>query len=153
MKIRKPTAADLPPMKLILQDTELFPPDALDQMIQPYLAGDDEQAHWLVCTTDSEEVIGFSFSRLEQFTEGTWNLLAIGFRAAYQGDGLGTRLIEAVEHALADARMLMVETSSLDDFEATRRFYTNRGFTQEAVIRDYWAPGDDKVIFCKVLSR
>lgn len=153
MNIRTPTLEDLPGIRLILRDTDLFPPELLEEMIEPFLSGSADQERWLVCETDTDGVVGFSYTRLEQLTEGTWNLLAVGFRAAHQGSGYGSKLIEEVERSLVGERILMVETSSLSDFEGTREFYRNRGFTQEAVIRDYWAEGDDKVIFWKRLNR
>ena len=152
MNIRAPAPTDVTAIKRIVQDTDLFPPDLLDKMIEPFLCGNDAQDQWLVCETERDGVIGFSYCRREQLTEGTWNLLALGFRTEHQGSGLGSKLIDAVERSLAGERILIVETSSLDDFDATRHFYASRGYTQEAVIRDYWAKGDDKVIFWKRLG-
>ncbi len=49
-------------------------------------------------------------------------------------------------------RMLLVETSGLPDFERTRAFYRKCGYEEEARIRDFYAAGDDKVVFRKVLN-
>ena len=151
VKIRTPTSADLPQIELILKDTELFPAEMLAEMIKPFLNGLTDDDRWWVCEDDQHGVIGFSFARLEQLTEGTWNLLAIGFRTAHQRGGLGGRLLEAVEKSLEGQRILIIETSSLDGYADTRGFYSSRGYTQEAVIRDYWAAGDHKIIFRKAL--
>ena len=48
-------------------------------------------------------------------------------------------------------RNLIVDTSGTDDFALTRRFYAQNGYEEEAPIRDFWAAGDDKVIFRKAL--
>ena len=152
MKIRKPISSDLSDIKLILKDTDLFPPEMLDDMIEPFLEGNELQDRWLVCETETDAVIGFSYTRAEELAERVWNLLAIGFRSQHQGSGFGTKLIEDVERSLRGERILIVETSSLGDFDKTREFYRSRGYDQEAVIRDYWADGDDKVIFRKRLS-
>lgn len=50
------------------------------------------------------------------------------------------------------ARTLIVDTSSLDAYEQARAFYTRRGFVQEARIRDFYGPGDDKVTFWKQIT-
>ena len=47
------------------------------------------------------------------------------------------------------ARLLLVETSSYVDFSATRAFYTKQGFINEAIIRNYYDVGEDKLIFTK----
>jgi ribosomal protein S18 acetylase RimI-like enzyme len=104
-----------------------------------------------VLETTEAGVVGFSYTRPEALAEGVWNLLAIGFRNEFQAKGLGTSLIEEVERSLSQQRILLVETSGLDDFKATRTFYENREYTREAVIRDYWAEGDDKIVFWRSL--
>lgn len=153
MNIRIPTSADLPDMALILEDTDLFPPDMLDAMIDPFFNDANNQDRWLVFETTNAEVIGFSYTRPEPLAEGTWNLLAIGFRHEHQGKGYGTQLVAAVEQSLQQERILIVETSGLEDFQRTREFYNARGYSREAVIRDYWADGDDKVIYRKALNK
>ena len=152
MNIRKPSSSDLPDIRLILEDTELFPPEMLEGMLEPFLQGDEQQDRWLVCETETDGVIGFSYTRAEELAERVWNLLAIGFRTQHQGSGFGTELMEQVERSLSGERILIVETSSLDSFDKTRDFYRSRGYDQEALIRDYWADGDDKIIFRKRLA-
>ena len=97
-------------------------------------------------------IVGFGYCRAEPFTEGTWNLLAIGVRAAEQGKGFGAKLIRYIEQALSNERLLMVETSGLDDFDKTRSFYIKCGYDLVATIPEYWAENDHKVIFCKKLN-
>lgn len=49
------------------------------------------------------------------------------------------------------ARVLIIETSSTDQYAATRGFYRHHGFDQEAVIREFYGPNDHKVTFWKSL--
>ena len=49
------------------------------------------------------------------------------------------------------ARVLIVETSSSAAYEGARAFYARRGFDREAVIREFYGPGDDKIVFWKSL--
>lgn len=150
--IRIPTQADLPDLKRVVAEAELFPVDMLDEMIMPFLHDPGHPDQWLVCEGPDGRTIGFAYFRPEPLTKGTWNLLAIGFLTDQRGRGYGTRLLAAVEEALKAERILIVETSGLEDFEATRRFYVQCGYRLEATIRDYWAAGDDKVIFRKRLA-
>ena len=151
MKIRQPKSTDLSALIQILEDTELFPAELLGDLIEPFFSDVENTEKWLVLETDEAGVIGFSYTRPEALAEGVWNLLAIGFRKEQQGKGFGTKLIAEVEKSLKKERILLVETSGLDDFKATRDFYEKCGYTREAVIRNYWADGDDKVIFSKSL--
>ena len=87
-------------------------------------------------------------------TEGTFNLTMIAVRPDLQGQGRGTELTRHVEAMLRDRgeRILIVDTSSLPEFDRTRDFYRKSGYTQEARIRDYYKDGDDKVTFRKMLK-
>ncbi len=151
MNIRKPTRADLPDIRQILADTELFPIDMLEGMIEPCFSDPECDEKWLVLDP-GDGAIGFAYCRPEPLTDGVWNLLAIGLRTAHQGRGFGTQLVRAVEENLVGGRILIVETSGLEAFMATRAFYAKLGYDLEATIRDYWADGDDKVIFRKLLG-
>jgi hypothetical protein len=45
--------------------------------------------------------------------------------------------------------MLVVETSSRSDYTATRAFYDRRGYVVAGSVRDFYAAGDDRIIFVK----
>ena len=67
------------------------------------------------------------------------------------GQGHGSALVQQLEQHLNEcsARLLIVETTGLDDFKGARAFYDKAGFTQEARIRNFFAAGDDKLIYTK----
>jgi hypothetical protein len=50
-------------------------------------------------------------------------------------------------------RLLLIETSSLPHYELTRHFYLKHGYEQGCVLRDYYADGDDMVVFRKRLAQ
>lgn len=142
---------DLPRIVPILDATGLFPAELLPDMAEPYLSG--TQPHiWLVADTGTV-LHGFAYCEPERITDGTYNLLAIAVNPGRQGAGVGRALVAAVEQAVRDlnGRVLLVETSSLSEFERTRRFYDQLAFSREAVIRDFYSEGDDKVVFWKKL--
>ena len=67
------------------------------------------------------------------------------------------RSIQWVERTLRQlgdehARVLIVETSSTDPYAQARAFYAKYGFEEEARIREFYGPGDHKVVFWKSLS-
>ena len=66
----------------------------------------------------------------------------------------GTRLLAEVERRLGEnaGRLLVVETSGRAAYAPTRAFYARRGYTEVARVRDFYAPGDDRIVFTKRLS-
>lgn len=99
------------------------------------------------------EVVAAAYYAPEVLADGTWNLYFIAVRGRAKGQGLGSELLGYVERELraAGARVLIIETSGRDGFELTRRFYAKHGYTEEARIREFYAAGEDKVVFWRKL--
>lgn len=152
MTIRFLQQSDLPAISRILDDTGLFPIEALDEMITPFLSEQTANERWFVYDDAELGVVALGYCRLERFTEGTWNLLAIGVHTHLQGQGIGSALIKHIERSLSQERLLLVETSSHAEFAKTRAFYVKCGYELVATIPDYWATGDDKQIFSRRLG-
>jgi ribosomal protein S18 acetylase RimI-like enzyme len=86
-------------------------------------------------------------------TVGTFDLYWMAVAPALQGSGVGTALLEAMERRLAGvARLIVVETAGRRDYQATRAFYEARGYRQGRSIPDFYAPGDDQVVYVKVVK-
>ena len=107
----------------------------------------------VVITGDGEQPTFVAFCAPEQMTEGTWNLYLIAVYADLQSKGYGRKIMTYLENLLArqGARVLLVETSGLPEFERTRSFYHQCDYTEEARIRDFYKAGEDKVVFWKSL--
>ena len=83
-------------------------------------------------------------------TLGTYDLYWMAVDPAFQGSGIGTALVLEMERRLTGlARLIVVETAGRPDYAATRRFYESRGYRPTARIPDFYAPGDDQVVFVK----
>lgn len=146
---RAPRETDIPNLAAIA-DATLFPGDMLADMIAPALAGQGDDL-WRVVTRD-DHAVGFAFAQPEALTDRTWNLRAIATHPNLHGAGAGTVLIGAVEAALTDARLLVIDTTQLPDQDRARQFYAARGCQHVATIPDFFGPGEDKVTFVKSLS-
>lgn len=154
--IRKITVADERMILNLLADIDLFAPEEMTMMqtlLEAHLRDPSSREIWMVDLDTENRMNGVAYCVPERMTDGAWNLLLIAVRPEHRGTGRGTALLQAVE-ALAKAeggRILLVETSATDGFQATRRFYTAAGYTEEARIRDFYRSADDKVIYRKLL--
>lgn len=149
-RVRGMRAADLDSVKVVIDSTGLFPSALLDEMAAAHLDG-NAQEHWLVL--DADGPVAVAYCAPERMTEGTWNMLLLAVRADRQGRGLGRLLVRAAERVVArdDARIMLVETSGLPEFERTRAFYRGCGYDEEARIRDFYRAGEDKIVFRREL--
>ena len=51
-----------------------------------------------------------------------------------------------------NGRQIYIETSSQPIYQPTQAFYTRAGYVLEATLKDFYAPGDDKLVFVKRLA-
>ena len=86
-------------------------------------------------------------------TLGTYDLYWMAVEPALQGSGIGSALLGEMERRLAGlARLIIIETTGRPDYAATRGFYETRGYRTAATIPDFYAPGDDQVVFVKKVN-
>lgn len=141
----------MPAIKAVIDATALFPSAMMDDMLASYLSGESEEI-WL--TTGEPNAKSVAYSSPERMTSGTWNMLLIAVHPEHQGKGVGVALVKHTEEVLRmrGARLLLVETSSLPEYEKTRRFYYTLGYREEGRIREFYQQGEDKIIFRKALG-
>jgi ribosomal protein S18 acetylase RimI-like enzyme len=160
MNIRQALAADIETIKTIAVETDMFSSnDAgfVDETVNGALDGSLADHRWIVAESNDGTVIGAAYYAPEPFSDRMWNLYFISVSPSRQGSGVGGLLIDHVEGELrrrgpGDAQVLIVETSSTDQYALTREFYPKHGFVEEARIRRFYGLDDDKVVFWKLLT-
>jgi ribosomal protein S18 acetylase RimI-like enzyme len=104
--------------------------------------------------TSSGQLAGYACYGPTAGTDRTYDLYWIAVHPDAQGRGGGSTLMAEVEHRLASrgARLVVVETSGRTEYAPTRRFYESRGYAPAARVREFYAPGDDRLVFTKRFS-
>jgi len=140
-KIRSVKAEDLPFLIDVVNTSGLFPGEMLTDMIGDSLDDDSSKQYWITYETDKP--IAVAYFAPERMTSGTWNLYLIAVLANQQGTGIGTQLMNFIESFLRSKsqRILIVETSDLEEFELTRKFYQGINYQKEAHIGEFYDEG------------
>ncbi len=86
-------------------------------------------------------------------TVDAFDLYWIAVHPDDQRGGLGRHLLMAVEARVrkAGGGRIYVETSQRIQYAGTRAFYERCGYRLASVMEDFYAPGDAKATYCKVL--
>lgn len=150
-----PRPEDAAAIGRLVETTGFFRPDEVAiavELIEERLArGDASGYRFVFADAPSGELAGYACFGPIGCTLGSFDLYWIAVDPAHQSCGLGRALLMAVEERIAceGGRCLYAETSSKPQYEPTRRFYRATGFIAEALVRDFYDEGDDKVIFAK----
>lgn len=155
--VRPAAQDDLVAIQALAVDNGMFAPDDMagfDETLRGYLDGSLGQHRWIVAEGVAGQVTGAAYYAPEPFADRVWNLYFLAVQPHLHRSGIGTTLVAHLEQSLRSAgervaRVLLVETSSTDNYEAARHFYGREGFDQEARIREFYGAGDDKIVFWK----
>lgn len=109
---------------------------------------------FIVAETESARVAGYACYGATPMTNGTFDLYWIVVDPRLHGRGIGRDLMRASEDAIRaeGGRLMLIETASKSSYDKTRAFYIAYGCREVARVPDFYALGDDKVVYARVLE-
>jgi ribosomal protein S18 acetylase RimI-like enzyme len=152
--VRSLTAADRPPVHDTLVRSGAFHEEEIRvamEMFDSGLAGD----YSLLGIETGGHLRAYACFGKATLTVTSWYLYWFCVHPSVQGTGLGQELERAVEELVSHSggERLVLETGGRPDYERSRRFYERAGFTECGRVPDFYRPGDDCVVYCKLLRR
>ena len=133
------------------QEEELIALELADDNLEK---GTASGYHFLFCQDETGQVLGYTCFGHISGTAASFDLYWIVVGKRSQGLGMGKQLLDRTEdviRAMGGSR-IYAETSSRELYDPTRAFYRKSGYLEDAVLKDFYAPGDSKVIFVKELA-
>jgi len=124
------------------------------EVIDEGLAGSGRGDYFRNVLEEEDRVVGYECHGPTPLTDGTYDLYWIAVDPRSQSAGHGRALLA---HAEGDVRrrrgrLLLIETSSQESYNATKRFYERSGYPLVARIPDFYRRGDDKLVYAKYLE-
>jgi D-alanine-D-alanine ligase len=126
----------------------------VDEIWQDFLGkGSEVSGYYFLVEKEGNDILGYACYGPRALTSGTYDLYWIAVNPAIHRGGVGKKLLSACEESIRKlgGRLLFVETSGKPEYETTRKFYLGTGYTQDAIIKDFYSNGDDLVVFTKHL--
>ena len=148
---------DREPIHRLLSGTAFFNPEELGvamELVEDRLKlGAASHYRFLVAEHDGA-VAGYACWGPIPGTAESADLYWIAVDPASQGHGVGRALLAEAERWMAGAGRprVYVETAGRAQYAPTRAFYLACGYHVAAELADFYAPGDAKVMFLKVLG-
>lgn len=155
INIRPLKPEDRPVLLEIIEKTGMFTSAEVDvamELIDVVLNQKNQKDYIVdVAVDENENALGYVCYGPTPATVGTFDLYWIVVDARFQNQGIGKRLLHFVEDEVAatGGRLIVIETSSQEKYLPTRGFYLRNGYTIASQIKDFYRPGDDRVIFVK----
>ena len=152
--IRPVSPADTPSLVALSASSGLFETEelgAIREMLDDYHATKVGSGHQILTYDEAGKLLGIVYFAPKEFTDRVWELMMIAVDAPRHRQGIGSRMLQAVEDAVraVNGRLLLIETSDKSSFEPTRQFYRKHGYSEVAHIPDYFTDGEGKASFIK----
>lgn len=141
----------------IVKSSGFFSEEEIDlarELAEEKLEYGEESSYQFLFAEDKKIVHGYTCFGLIPATSGSYDLYWIAIDHPSRGIGLGKDLMKRTEKTIYQlgGKRIYVETSSRHQYQPTHGFYESCGYAREAVLKDFYAPGDSKIIYSKILK-
>jgi GNAT superfamily N-acetyltransferase len=152
------TESDLKLVRDITDSTGFFYAEEVEtavELVEDRLAKGPRCGYHFLFAEHEGRTVGYTSYGQIACTKESFDLYWIVVAGDYRGKGLGSKLLARSEAAIAElgGSRVYIETSARPFYEPTRAFYLARGYTQIAELEDFYAPGDAKAMYLKILKR
>jgi len=148
--------SDLDAVRDIVRSTGYFSEEEIDvacELVSERLLRGEKSGYHFLFVECSGQVTAYScFGRIPG-TACSYDLYWIAVRNDCRGQGIGKQLLEKTEKRVDQMGgcRIYIETSSRILYEPTRQFYLRCGYKTAAILDDFYAPGDHKIVYLKTL--
>jgi ribosomal protein S18 acetylase RimI-like enzyme len=144
-------------VRSIVERTGFFRPDEADvavELVDEHLSRGLASGYNFVFAEVKDRVVGYACYGPIACTLASFDLYWIAVDPEFQGQGLGRAVLRAAESQIVTTGgdRIYVDTSGQAKYCSTRRFYERQGFRCEARLVDFYAPGDDRIIYTKAIG-
>lgn len=158
MKIRALVERDREKLHSMLVETQVFTREEIKvamELIDIVLRDPNQEDYKIDCmANNNDQPIGYICYGPVPMTQGTFDLYWIVVDPRSQGQGIGSDLLHFLEEVIRErrGRMILIDTSSIPQYEKTQKFYIRHGFQEVARVPDYYHAGNDRITLCKRLE-
>ena len=141
-------------VRRLVESTGVFSPveaDVAVELVEDRLKRGPQSDYQFVFADLDGRTVGYTCYGPIALTAASYDLYWIVVEKSLHGRKIGQVLLEKTEELIRQSggRRIYAETSGRDQYVPTRGFYLARGYRQDALLPDFYAPGDAKVIYAK----
>ncbi|MFH1927658.1 MAG: GNAT family N-acetyltransferase [Chloroflexota bacterium] len=156
--IKELTEQDVPHVVRLAASSGIFKPfeiQCVKELLDAYRQHGEASGYAFLIYMEGSNVLGFACFGPHPLTDGTFELYWIAVDAGARRRGIARALLLRVEEQVCcqGGRLILVETSGTPAYTPARRLYESCDYRYQAVIHDFYAVGDDLIVFGKVLQQ
>ena len=150
----EPAEGDAERVRRLVEITGFFSPEEVvvaGELVDERMAKGVESGYDFVMADHYGRLAGYTCFGPIPLTSSSYDIYWIAVHPDFQGRG--RRLIVEAEKRVkaTGGSRIYVDTSQRVQYASTRAFYESCGYRLETVLKDFYAPGEGKAIYCKSL--
>jgi ribosomal protein S18 acetylase RimI-like enzyme len=143
---------DLKIVRDILESTKFFYDFEIDvalELVQEKLDKGDESTYQFIFIEQDGKTVAYGVYGLVPCTVCSYDYYWMGVRNELRGQGWGKIIVNRLKEEVRakGGKGIYIETSSLEKYIPTQKFYDKIGCELLARFKDFYAEGDDKLIY------
>jgi D-alanine-D-alanine ligase len=144
-------------IRSVVEATGFFRPDEVVvavELVDERIARGGSCGYEFVFAESNGVLLGYACFGPIACTVSSFDLYWIAIDPHFQRQGIGRALMIEVESRIAAAggRQIYIDTSGKPQYAPTRSFYERCGFQCVSRLADFYAPGDDRLIYAKQVA-
>lgn len=146
------TTSDIGAICELVRQTGFFSADEIaiaGELVEERLKKGAASGYEFIIAEQGDVIAGYAcFGKIDG-TDSSFDLYWIAVNPVCQRQGWGRRILNKAETIMREmgASLVYVDTSSSDKYRATRAFYEEMGYVENARLENFYHKGDGKVIF------
>ncbi len=154
----EPLPQDAGRVERLVESTGFFYPPEIavaGELVEERLEKGEQSGYHFLFARSKDRLAGYGAYGPIPCTLSSYDLYWIAVSPDFQNQGLGRFLMARIEEKIQQTggTRIYAETSSRPQYAATRAFYLRCGYRIESVMRDFYAPGDGRITFCKEIRK
>ena len=126
---------------------------ALSLADETFTHGEDKSGYYWIKLVEEGEIIGFATFGPNPSSVHSWDIYWIAMHEEQRNKHYGSLILKESENRILSlgGKIAWAETSGRPLYEPTRHFYERNGYELEATLREFYGPGDSKLVYRKEL--
>ncbi|MFC2135582.1 GNAT family N-acetyltransferase, partial [Bacteroidota bacterium] len=143
-------------VKTIIDKTDLFNSEEKEialELVDDSLRNPEKDYYNVFVLEEDNKIWGYHCTGKRSLTDGVYDLYWIVVDPELRSKGIGQSLLQHAEKFVTEknGRWILAETSSRNEYEKTRNFYSRNNYSIVSQINDFYSVGDNLIIFGKYL--
>jgi ribosomal protein S18 acetylase RimI-like enzyme len=148
--------SDTEHIRKLVDSSGFFSMEEIDiavELVEENLSEGKESGYCFLFAENSDDIIGYTCFGPVPNTINSYDIYWIVVHNDFRRLGIGKALIAMTEGLIEKqgGQRIYIDTSSRDQYRTTRLFYDTCGYREKAIVKDFYGPGEDKVIYAKII--